>query len=85
MASHATDACVVCGHIYYALVERIDGVTYYNDGDWVESYTALVEDHQGKMEILRWAGWSRRPAARPVLNPAGGPLIECPSVANKEA
>ncbi len=32
---------VVCGHIHHALVERIDGVTYYNDGDWVESWTLV--------------------------------------------
>ena len=76
---------VVCGHIHHALVERIDGVTYYNDGDWVESCTALVEDHQGRMDILRWTGRSCWPAARPAFVPAGGPLIERPAVANKEA
>ena len=76
---------VVCGHIHHALAERIDGITYYNDGDWVESCTALVEDHQGKMDILRWTGWSCRPVARPAFVPAGGPLIERPAVANKAA
>jgi UDP-2,3-diacylglucosamine pyrophosphatase LpxH len=76
---------VVCGHIHHALVERIDGVTYYNDGDWVESCTALVEDHQGKMDILRWTGWICRPTVRPAFVPAGGPLIERPAVANKAA
>ncbi len=71
---------VVCGHIHHALVERIDGITYYNDGDWVESCTALVEDHQGNMEILRWTGWIRQPTVRPAFVPAGGPLIERPAV-----
>jgi hypothetical protein len=66
-------------------VERIDGVTYYNDGDWVESCTALVEDHQGRMDILRWTGWVGRPSLRPALAPAGGPMIERPAVADKAA
>lgn len=76
---------VVCGHIHHALVERIDGVTYYNDGDWVESCTALVEDHQGRMDILRWTGWAGRPSPFPVPVPAGGPMIERPAVADKSA
>jgi hypothetical protein len=34
---------VVCGHIHHAEMRDIDGVLYCNDGDWVESLTALVE------------------------------------------
>ncbi|MBU2720468.1 UDP-2,3-diacylglucosamine diphosphatase, partial [Acidithiobacillus ferridurans] len=34
---------VVCGHIHHAEIKEIEGVLYYNDGDWVESCTALVE------------------------------------------
>jgi len=45
---------VVCGHIHNAEIREIDGVTYYNDGDWVESCTALVEHADGMMEILHW-------------------------------
>jgi UDP-2,3-diacylglucosamine pyrophosphatase LpxH len=46
---------VVCGHIHTAEQREIEGVAYYNDGDWVESCTALVEHVDGTMEILRWA------------------------------
>ena len=46
---------VVCGHIHHAAVKDIDGVLYLNDGDWVESCTALVEDRNGRLEILCWA------------------------------
>jgi UDP-2,3-diacylglucosamine pyrophosphatase LpxH len=46
---------VVCGHIHHAEIKEIQGITYYNDGDWVESCTALVEHFDGRMEILRWA------------------------------
>lgn len=51
---------VVCGHIHHAEIRRIGGVLYLNDGDWVESCSALVEDAHGNMEILRWADPSQR-------------------------
>src|ERR1700722_6164662 len=40
---------VVCGHIHHAAIKTIDGVLYLNDGDWVESCTALVEDRSGRL------------------------------------
>lgn len=46
---------VVCGHIHTADERDFDGISYYNDGDWVESCTALVEHADGRMEILHWA------------------------------
>jgi UDP-2,3-diacylglucosamine pyrophosphatase LpxH len=46
---------VVCGHIHHAEIRRIGSLTYYNDGDWVESCTALVEEPGGAMHLLRWA------------------------------
>jgi UDP-2,3-diacylglucosamine pyrophosphatase LpxH len=46
---------VVCGHIHTAEIRKIGSVTYYNDGDWVESCTALVEHADGAMEIIDWA------------------------------
>ncbi len=46
---------VVCGHIHKAEIREIEGVTYMNDGDWVESCTALVEHPDGTMEIIHWA------------------------------
>ena len=46
---------VVCGHIHTAEERAFGDVTYYNDGDWVESCTALVEHFDGRMEILHWA------------------------------
>jgi UDP-2,3-diacylglucosamine pyrophosphatase LpxH len=55
---------VVCGHIHHAEIRRIGEVLYLNDGDWVESCSALVEDARGSMEILRWADPSHRRPAR---------------------
>jgi UDP-2,3-diacylglucosamine pyrophosphatase LpxH len=46
---------VVCGHIHKAEMREIDGVLYCNDGDWVESCTALVEHLDGMLEIVHWA------------------------------
>jgi UDP-2,3-diacylglucosamine pyrophosphatase LpxH len=46
---------VVCGHIHFAEIRDFDGVLYCNDGDWVESCTALVEHRNGQLEILDWA------------------------------
>jgi UDP-2,3-diacylglucosamine pyrophosphatase LpxH len=55
---------VVCGHIHSAEIRQIGEVTYYNDGDWVESCTALVEHADGRMEIIDWAEQKRRAAAQ---------------------
>jgi UDP-2,3-diacylglucosamine pyrophosphatase LpxH len=45
---------VVCGHIHHPEIRDINGVLYCNDGDWVESCSALVEHMDGKLEIVRW-------------------------------
>ena len=45
---------VICGHIHRAEITEIDGITYCNDGDWVESCTTLVEDFSGRLSLLRW-------------------------------
>ena len=58
---------VVCGHIHRAEMREIDGTLYCNDGDWVESRTALVEHHDGRLELLHWApaGETARDQTRP--------------------
>jgi UDP-2,3-diacylglucosamine pyrophosphatase LpxH len=62
---------VVCGHIHRAEIRMIDEVLYLNDGDWVESCTAIVEDARGHMEILHWADHApRRTAAAPAAGVA---------------
>jgi UDP-2,3-diacylglucosamine pyrophosphatase LpxH len=45
---------VVCGHIHHAELREIEGVLYANDGDWVESLTALAENADGSLFILDW-------------------------------
>jgi UDP-2,3-diacylglucosamine pyrophosphatase LpxH len=46
---------VICGHIHKAEIVPLDGVLYCNDGDWVESCTALIEHYDGALEIVYWA------------------------------
>lgn len=53
---------VVCGHIHCAEIRQIGAITYYNDGDWVESCTALVEAADGTMTIVNWAAEQRNSA-----------------------
>ncbi|MBV8106632.1 MAG: UDP-2,3-diacylglucosamine diphosphatase [Hyphomicrobiales bacterium] len=45
---------VVCGHIHHPVIREIDGVTYVNTGDFVESCSLVVEHHDGRFEVLRW-------------------------------
>ena len=59
---------VVCGHIHHAEIREIDGILYANDGDWVESLTALAEHADGTLEIVRWA--ERTVAQPPATSPA---------------
>ena len=54
---------VICGHIHHAEIREIDGITYCNDGDWVESCTALVEHMDGRLEILNWVEMRQLTAA----------------------
>jgi len=45
---------VICGHIHKPEIRDIDGITYCNDGDWVESLSALVEDASGALRLVTW-------------------------------
>ena len=70
---------VICGHIHHAEIRDIDGITYCNDGDWVESCTALVEHSDGRLEILDWTRQAAMPPAflaAPSPAPAPAPQTE---------
>ncbi len=49
---------VICGHIHKAEIRKIGNMLYLNDGDWVESATALVEHMDGRFELIHWAAQS---------------------------
>jgi UDP-2,3-diacylglucosamine pyrophosphatase LpxH len=74
---------VVCGHIHTAEIRDMEGILYCNDGDWVESCTALVEHPCGRLEIIDWAADIRRRAATTL--PARIPAKEKPENVKEKA
>jgi UDP-2,3-diacylglucosamine pyrophosphatase LpxH len=75
---------VVCGHIHHAEMRTIDGVLYCNDGDWVESLTALVEHHDGRLEIIDRSAQAL-PQWRPLALPTEPPARPAPQPAHAAA
>ena len=67
---------VVCGHIHRAEMREIGGTLYCNDGDWVESRTALVEHLDGRLELLQWNG--RQPVTRELRQVEAAPRTRRP-------
>jgi UDP-2,3-diacylglucosamine pyrophosphatase LpxH len=63
---------VVCGHIHRAVMRDINGILYCNDGDWVESRSALVEHMDGRLELLYWNSPLTAPARS--VRPAQAPV-----------
>ncbi|MFL2552642.1 MAG: UDP-2,3-diacylglucosamine diphosphatase [Gammaproteobacteria bacterium] len=51
---------VICGHTHTAKIIEIDDMIYMNDGDWVDSCTAIVEHHDGNFEIISWREKSKQ-------------------------
>ena len=61
---------VVCGHIHRPEIREMDGVVYCNDGDWVESCSAIVEDMNGRLAIWSWPEIRERLDPRELLEAA---------------
>lgn len=51
---------IVCGHIHHPEVDLVDDIMYCNDGDWIESCTALVETLEGDLELVHWSDMSKK-------------------------
>jgi UDP-2,3-diacylglucosamine pyrophosphatase LpxH len=51
---HGLDG-VICGHIHRPEIRTVEGISYCNDGDWVEHCSALTEDQSGRLVLVRWA------------------------------
>ncbi len=67
---------VICGHIHHAAHREIEGLTYINAGDWVESCTAVVEHADGRFELIRWPQYRLKgEAAVPLPTPAKTPVL----------
>jgi UDP-2,3-diacylglucosamine pyrophosphatase LpxH len=55
----------ICGHIHWPMIKEVDGLSYINCGDWVDSCTAIVEHFDGRMELIHW----NKPATALALRP----------------
>jgi UDP-2,3-diacylglucosamine pyrophosphatase LpxH len=77
---------VICGHIHHAADRAIEGIRYLNCGDWVESRTAIAEDHDGRLRLIRWPSAPAHrphPVAVPAVEPE--PLIEAAALSDAAA
>jgi UDP-2,3-diacylglucosamine pyrophosphatase LpxH len=61
---------VVCGQIHRPEIREMDGVMYCNDGDWVESCSAIVEDMNGRLAIWSWPQMRERLGERELVEAA---------------
>ena len=52
---------IICGHLHYPTIEQFGDITYCNDGDWVENCTALVEDFDGQLRLIRGLAHPAKP------------------------
>ena len=50
---HGLDG-IICGHNHRPEIRSVDGIRYCNDGDWVEHCSALTEDRNGRLALIRW-------------------------------
>ncbi len=58
---------IICGHIHNANMRELNGITYINTGDWVESCTAVVEREDGSLHLIDWAATLRKRRSVPAL------------------
>lgn len=49
----------ICGHIHWPMMKKVDGLSYLNCGDWVDSCSAIVEHLDGRMELILWNSVSK--------------------------
>lgn len=54
LALHKECNGIICGHIHTPEDKKVGEVHYLNSGDWVESLTAIVEHHDGRMELIHY-------------------------------
>ncbi len=72
---------VICGHIHWAAIKQVDGLTYVNCGDWVDSCTAIVEHFDGRLELVSWGSPFLHDADAPAALPAPEAPLPLPAPA----
>lgn len=81
---------VICGHIHVAAMRDADGINYVNCGDWVDSCTAIVEHHDGRLELIEWNGPREEPVDAVLASTlralgARAPVEEMPATGDRDA
>jgi UDP-2,3-diacylglucosamine pyrophosphatase LpxH/glycosyltransferase involved in cell wall biosynthesis len=74
LARHKKCSGIICGHIHTPEDKQVGEIHYLNSGDWVESLTAIIEHHDGRMELVRYADFFRTEAMMPMVE-VGSPLV----------
>ncbi len=67
LARHKKCDGIICGHIHTPEDKKVGDIHYLNSGDWVESLTGIIEHHDGRMELVRYADFFQVDRARPEL------------------
>jgi len=67
---------VICGHSHKPGLREVNGLSYANCGDWVDSFTALAEDESGALTLIDWSGEiATRPGPAQEGAPADAPAM----------
>jgi UDP-2,3-diacylglucosamine pyrophosphatase LpxH len=69
LARHRRCDGIICGHIHTPQDKDVGGIHYLNSGDWVESLTAIIEHHDGTMELVRHGEFLARLRGAAVTEP----------------
>ncbi len=54
-------SAVICGHVHRPETRALEDVEYWNTGDWVEHASAVIEHHDGRLELVQWTEQSEDP------------------------
>jgi len=58
---------ILCGHIHIPADKKLDNIHYLNTGDWQDSCSAVVEHHNGELELIEAQDWLRSRANNEVF------------------
>ncbi|MES2438282.1 MAG: glycosyltransferase [Verrucomicrobiota bacterium] len=76
LARHKQCDGIICGHIHTPEDKQVGRIHYLNSGDWVESLTAIIEHHDGRMELVQYAEFLKTLAAGGMMQEdAADPLV----------
>jgi len=68
---------MICGHIHVASDRMIGDVRYLNSGDWVESNTCIVEQMDGKLELLSYSTFVKELRSAQVVENLNQSISSC--------